>query len=107
MWKFGPIKLYAQANAAELITYPLTLNLYGQPSELTGRVQCSSLSKTELVFKKEMVFQMVIEDSSKVEIREESFQLQRVMNIYVEIRKSEKKLRNSKWSSLIRTIEDP
>ena len=49
----------------------------------------------------------VIENSCKVEMREESFQLQRIMNIYVEIRKSEKDLRNSKWSSLVRTIEDP
>lgn len=48
----------------------------------------------------------VVEDSSKVEMREESFQLQRIVNIHVEIRKSEKNLRSSRWSSLIR-IEDP
>ena len=48
-----------------------------------------------------------MEDPSKVKMREEAFQLQRIMNLYVEIRKREKNLKNSKWSCLIRTIENP
>lgn len=68
------MRLYAQPNSTKIIIYLLTLNLSGQPSELTGGVYCSSLSKMGLAFKKEMVFQLdLIEDSSKVEMREESF----------------------------------
>lgn len=43
MYKLGSIRLYAQANLTKIITYPLTLNLSGQPSKLTRGVQSNSL----------------------------------------------------------------
>lgn len=37
------MRLYAQANLTKIITYPLILNLSGQPWELTGGVVSNSL----------------------------------------------------------------
>lgn len=43
MCKLGPMGLYAQANLTKIIAYPLTLNLSGQPWELTEGVESNSI----------------------------------------------------------------